>query len=56
MGQSAGVEETRDVGVGRDAVAEAGFGFPGGHGVGLDPFVSVFASSAMLDQILQKLS
>src|SRR5271156_3024408 len=49
------VEEFADVGVGSDAVLETGFGFPGGHGVSLDPFVRIFARGAAFDQILQKL-
>src|SRR5271170_1013541 len=49
------VEEFADVGVGSDAVLETGFGFPGGHGVSLNPFVRIFARGAVFNQILQKL-
>src|SRR5580704_19632809 len=50
------VEVLRYVGIARDAIAEAGFGFPRRHGVALHPLVSILARRAMLDEVLQHLT
>ena len=51
-----GGEEFGDAGIFGDAVAEAGFGFPGGHGVFLDSFVGVVAGHAFFDEVLEELA
>ena len=51
-----GREKFCDAGIFGDAIAETGFGFPGGHGVFLDGFVGVVAGHAFFDEVLKELS
>src|ERR1700730_15537052 len=51
-----GSEELCDAGVVCDALAKAGFGFPGSHGVFLDSFVGVISWHALFDKVLQQLA
>ncbi len=49
------VEKLADILVGAYAILKARFLLPRCHGVRLNPFVSILARRAVLDQILQKL-
>ena len=51
-----GIEIFGDAGVRDHAIAEAGFGLPGGHGIFLDGLVGFIVGHSLFDQILKKLA
>ena len=53
--QSLGIQKFRHSGISRNALAKTALILPGGHGMSLHRFVSLFVRHAMLHQILQQL-